>query len=516
MTTTGRRIANRLPALLIPLLLLATLVGWAFASPVGSSPDDPMHLPSIWCGAGERDGLCERAADNPDTLLVPRALVTAPCFAFAAEQSGACWDPSDLELVEPHQINSAGDYPPVFYAVMSVFASENIEASVIAMRIFNSLLAIGAFTAIFWLSPRSTRASAIVPMLATAVPLGLFIVPSTNPSSWAYVSAGIVWSASFGALNSTGRRMWLLWVFAVVGTLMGAGARADAAAYSVLAVVLAIIVSARFGRALIAPAVACGAIVAVAASLFLTASQTRAVTSGLPGFENPLSPGQIVSNALSVPSLWIGALGGWGLGWLDTLMPGVVTIASFAVASGAIFIGLRRITPRRATALLLALIAAWAVPFVVLYQSNAVVGQQVQPRYILPILVLVVGVASADLRIVELWRGPRLLTAAIGLSVAAAVALHVNIRRYTTGVEDSALDPGQGAEWWWPVAPSALSVWAFSSISLTVALMLLWWTTTRFPRAADDGLVHGRTIAVAMVNNPGKATAQAKSPTVTE
>ena len=91
MKTTGRRVANRLPAILIPLLLFASLVGWAYASPVGSSPDDPMHLPSIWCGIGEREGLCEVAADDPGILLVPGALVTAPCFGFAARPRGGGW-----------------------------------------------------------------------------------------------------------------------------------------------------------------------------------------------------------------------------------------------------------------------------------------------------------------------------------------------------------------------------------------------------------------------------------------
>ena len=52
------------------LSAILTLSGWALSSPIGSSPDDDFHLPSIWCGQGFRDGLCEEDV-NPDLVQVP-------------------------------------------------------------------------------------------------------------------------------------------------------------------------------------------------------------------------------------------------------------------------------------------------------------------------------------------------------------------------------------------------------------------------------------------------------------
>lgn len=463
----------------IPILFLLSLVGWAYASPVGSSPDDTMHLASSWCGLGERDGLCEAATDDPKTLLVPQSLLTSPCFAFNAEASGSCWVAEDDSMAEPTQINTTGAYPPLFYAAMSLFASADIQASVIAMRIFNAFLAVGAFTAVFWASPARTRAAIVVSVGATIVPLGLFIVPSTNPSSWAYISAAVVWAASYGAFNSAGRRAWVLWGLAVLGAVIGAGARADSAAYAVLAFALAAAVSARRGANLLHAAVAGVIILGVSAAFYLTSSQSSAVTEGFGGSNPPLTRTELLLNLLEIPGLWTGALGGWGLGWLDTPMPAVVTVSCSAVAFGAVFIGARMLEWRRASALAVALVALWAVPFIVLYQSRAIVGEQVQPRYLLPLLLILVGVASAHPRITDWWSGTRLLIAATALTVAGAVALHVNLRRYVTGLDDRALNPGDGAEWWWPVAPAPLAVWLGTSLAFALTLAGLWWLRRR-------------------------------------
>ena len=82
MKTPTLQTLNRVVAVCIPVLLFLTLVAWAYASTVGSSPDDNFHLPSIWCGLGLREGLCEESGD-PATRLVPSALLDATCYAFA-------------------------------------------------------------------------------------------------------------------------------------------------------------------------------------------------------------------------------------------------------------------------------------------------------------------------------------------------------------------------------------------------------------------------------------------------
>ena len=472
MPTSPRSRVLRISAIAIPILLFLTLVGWSFASPVGSSPDDNFHLPSIWCGLGDRAGLCEASGD-PDTRMVPEAIDTATCYAFDPTESAACWDSTEEGLSEATWMNAVGLYPPVFYATMGLFAGPDVAASVVAMRIVNSAIIVGLLTAVFFALPRTLRPALLISAIATAVPLGLFVLASTNPSSWAFASAASVWICLYATTRTTGRRQLVLAGLAVLATVMGAGARADAAIYAVFAVLIAAVLGLRRGMRPLVPAIAAGLVLIVSAVFYLSAGQAGAVVSGLPTDNPPLTGSQHLANLLGVPILWWGAFGSSGLGWLDTVPPATVNVLAFAVFAAAVFIGIHRLSWRRATAVGLAFAAVWLVPFVLLAQSRAVVGTEVQSRYLLPLLVIVVGTASLSPRIVGAWRGPRSIVAGAALSVAMSIALHANIRRYTVGAESNAVDPGAGAEWWWTVGPSPLGIWVIGSLAFAAVFVLL-------------------------------------------
>lgn len=502
MTTRKTAVGHRIAWIAVPFLLLLTLVAWAFASPLGASPDDDFHMPSIWCGLGERPGMCEMT-DDTLTRVVPASLTNASCFAFHPDQSADCWDPSLVSLVETERLNT-GQYPAVFYATMGLFASDDVQTSVLLMRIFNAALAVGVITAVFWALPRRLRAVPVAAALGASVPLGLFIIPSVNPSSWAFLSAVTVFASLLGAVESTGRRRWVLSALALVGALIGAGARADAAAYTVLAILVVAVMGARLQRRLLIPAVTAVLICVLSLVLYLSASQGGALISGLPGITEPLTVGDLVANLLNIPSLWSGALGGWSLGWLDTPLPSVVEFFSLVVAGGVIFVGTRSVSLRRWLAIGIAGGALWLVPFVLLARSNALVGEQIQPRYILPLLVLFLAAVSAADGGWRWWRGPRLAIAAALLAVAGSVALHTNIRRYTTGLDDMAIDPGSQSEWWWTNIPPAGVVWAIGSISFAGALALLCFVSWRAGVTAGAGDGGGADISSDDSVEPGR------------
>ena len=475
---------RRASAIAVPILFLITLVCWAFASPVGSSPDDNFHLPSIWCGLGDRAGYCEPSGD-PDTRLVPSPVQSAPCYAFVPTESAACWESDEPGMTEAPWMNAAGLYPPVFYAVMAVFVGPDIATSVIAMRIFNAVLIVGLLTAVYFALPRRLRPALVISTLACSVPLGLFVFASTNPSSWALAAAATVWICLYGTMRTHGRRQWILGALAVFATILGAGARADAAIFAVFAVGLALVLGLRRGVSLRVPAISAGLVVICSVLLYLTAGQSRALTAGLPTQNPPLTGAQHLANLLGVPTLWYGAFGSTGLGWLDTVPPAAVTVLAFGVFAAAIFVGIRRLSVRRALGVSIAFAALWLVPFILLAQSRAVVGTEVQSRYLLPLMIILVGVASASSRVAAEWRGPRALVAGGALSLAASIALHANIRRYTVGVESNAVDPGLAAEWWWNVGPSPMTVWLIGSVAFASMFVLLWLSLRQAPTGAD-------------------------------
>lgn len=505
---------------MIPVLAFLSLAAWSLASPVGATPDDDFHLASIWCGLGEREGLCENPNDDEVKRYVPASVATATCYAFDPSKSAACWNGESTAMVEVKRANADGLYPPVFYAAMSVFASTNVAASVMAMKLFNCLFVVGMLTLTFFALPRRLAPALIVSVAATAVPLGLFIYGSTNPSSWAFVSAATVWITVLGALQSEGRRRAILLALALLGVVIGAGARADSAVYAVFGVLLAVLLGWRphLSRGQLPALIVAGVAVVVSVAFYLSAWQGASIVGGLDSERLPLSAAQHISNFLSAPTLWMGALGGWGLGWLDTSMPAAVSVLAGAVFWGAIFVGLRHATIRRGIAVTLAIGAMWMVPVVLLGQSRMLVGELIQPRYLVPLMIITVGVASARADLGSAWRGMRLILAGAALAFANVVALHINIQRYTTGTDHLSIDPGRDAEWWWAHAPSPMLVWVVGSLAFAGLFVSLWFAVLpadddhRIISDGDEPLLGTRALPVDE-SSAAPSTANAATPT---
>lgn len=470
---------------LVPALACLALTAWALSNPVGASPDEDYHLSSIWCGQGIESGVCEKARAS-DERMVDEFLPQAPlCFQFQPQMSAACQAPLFVNrserLIPTDRGNFSGDYPPGFYFVMHSFIGDDISRSVVLMRAFNAALFVGLVTALYWLLPRGRRAMAVLGTVVALVPLGVSIIPSINPSSWAVTSSALVFPAVVGFFETSGRRRLALAALAGAATLMAASARADAAVYAALAAVLAVVLtSARRSkdwRLVPFPLL----LVAVCLASYLSSGQTAAATAGFDAAVGsdghsaavPDSGLLIGQNLLNVPELWAGSFGfgPWGLGWLDTRMPAVVWVVNLAIFGAVLFVGLRQLSPRKTAAVLLTLGGAWALPTLVLVQSSAVVGTEVQPRYLLPLLVLLAHVAlfRVDPDRGDLTR-PQLTLLAVGLTATNATALHFNIRRYVTGTDVFAPNLDAGREWWWGFALSPMQVWLLGSVAFGAVL----------------------------------------------
>ncbi|QGQ18886.1 DUF2142 domain-containing protein [Cellulomonas sp. JZ18] len=456
--------------------LLVALLGWALASPVGATPDEDYHLASIWCGQGERDGLCE-AGDGETSREVQQRLLSSPCYAFEPAESAACQGPvmtEDTELVDSERGNFVGAYPPVFYFVMSIFVGDEVADSVLVMRAVNALLVVLLVAAVWLASPPGLRGGLVGGAVVTAVPLGMFLLPSVNPSSWALLSAMTLPVAVLGYITTADRRRrWVLGVLAAVALGVGAGARADAALYGALAIGLAGIATLRPGWAHVRRLVYPALLGVVAILLFFSAGQSESVSAG--GGPTSMSLPAFVRLMGDVPSLWTGALGSWGLGWLDTYMPAVVWVAAWSVLVGTVFAALAGADLRRLAALLVGGVAVWVVPTYMQYLSGYPVGAAIQPRYVLPIIVVLAVVALSRTQGPAVrWSGGQWALVVLALGVAHAVALHTNVRRYVTGADVVDPDLDAGAEWWWPGLPlGPTALWVVASAAFVVAVGLL-------------------------------------------
>lgn len=476
---------SRRPLLLAAavLSLFGSLSMWALASPVGASPDEDFHLPSIWCGHGPVLGRCETGS-APATVKVPRAIVVASaCFAFRSEQNASCTLNLPTDLIETPRSNEDGAYPPVYFWVTSWLVSDDIEASVIRIRIFNALV-FSALVGAAAIALGRRRGSVVLWAAAvTLVPLGMFLIPSVNPSSWAIISATVLLVATIAFMTERVRwRAITLSILSLLAALIGAGARSDSGVYNVIAVAAALLITWSSARSqwsrLWLPVVVC----LLSLGLFFSSRQGTAdltVTSQPPeNFVQALELG--VANLAALPSLWAGALGLSGLGWLDTAMPGIVWVSICFVVFGLLFVALTNVTRRSGAAMGLVFTALVAIPLYVLIRNGNLVGTNVQARYIFPLIIMLVTIAVGLLaRRVRLTALPLWIVVGF-VTVANSVAIHVNMQRYILGTGNPSFNLDAAPAWWWAGGLTPMTVWTLSTILFGVFATLSTWFVAEF------------------------------------
>jgi hypothetical protein len=484
---------RRIPAMAwAPVLALVALFAWVFASPIGAGPDDDFHLVSSWCAGPTSAETCAPVeGGEAGEHRVPKALADISCFQRDAEQDASCQDrlfAGDLldRMVVTDRGNFFGEYPPLYYAVTGVFTNTDVQTSGLVMRAFTVLLFVGIATALFLLLPVSRRWTLIVGWIVTTIPLGIFLLAANNPSAWAIIGVGTSWIALVGYFETTGRQRVALGALYALGMLMAAGSRGDTAVYAGFATALVFVHAFRRRREFFVASILPVVMGIVALVFLLGAGQ---VGTGVAGFTEPPTAegsgagGEVVDgglsgfgllayNALNVPLLWLGAFGEWGLGWLDTGMPSLVVFGAAGAFAVAGFLGIRRIGWRRAVMVGATVFVLWALPVYVLQQGGQTVGEQLQPRYLLPLIVLLGGLLALGAPFARWTRGQIVLVAA-ALSIAHAVALHTNLRRYLTGVGTGGLNLDAGIEWWWDVPFSPMVVWVVGSIAYAGLLALI-------------------------------------------
>ncbi|MCJ7827355.1 MAG: DUF2142 domain-containing protein [Demequinaceae bacterium] len=469
---------------LAPVLAFIALGSWAVASPVGSSPDDDFHLDSIWCASANNDA-CLPGTDST-TRVVPLALLKTPCYAFHDEKSAECQVPYLESDLAPDTLtdrgNFQGAYPPVYYSTMSVFAGPGVESSVLIMRVLSIVLFIGLTSLLFALLPLRRRPTLIWGWLITTVPLGLFLIASNNPSGWAVIGVGTAWIALLGYYETSGRTRAALAGLFLISVLMAAGSRGDSAFYVLFAIGVVLFLKYARDRAFFLASILPLAAALVALAFFVLSSQ---VGSGIHGFSNQVSgepaPGAeygrfsvLAHNLLNLPYLLTGVFGGWGLGWLDTAMPSIVLWGSGAAFIAVGFHGLAKMDRRKAVAVSGVVTLLVALPLYVLFKGNDPVGANVQPRYLLPLIVLLGGllVMESNGRRIQFGRAQTTVLL-VALSVSNLVALHTNIRRYVTGSDQQGLNLNANTEWWWSMPLSPMMVWIAGSLAYAGTIWIL-------------------------------------------
>ncbi|AAT88486.1 hypothetical protein ATY41_07350 [Leifsonia xyli subsp. xyli] len=470
----GTRALRIVRIVLMPVLALLVFGAWALSSPPGSSPDDDFHQTSIWCADGIVKGTCD-AGSRSGHYTVPPLVANGSCYAFKPHESASCQG-SATRARTTDRGNFHGLYPPFYYAFMHTFVTGDVAVSIVAMRLVNAIIFVALTSVLCWLLPARRRWNLVWSLAITTIPLGLFLIPSVNPSSWVLISSGLVLLAVVGYFESTGCRRVGLGAVAVIAAFLGGAARSDGAVFSVLATGAAVLLTMKRDRKYWLSALLALGIVLLSAALFSTSHQSgTALSGGLASGGKGMADWSLWFPILTqLPVLWAGGLGAvFGLGWVDTHMPGGVWVVTIMVFAALVFAGVRILGLRKGLVLLGAAAALILLPFYLQVSTGTLVGNQVQPRYILPILIMFAAVAlwesedrQFDLTQTQWW------VLAGGLGVAQALALHANLRRYVTGVDVLNVNLSASVEWWWNIPVSPMWLWVLASGAF-VALMAL-------------------------------------------
>ena len=481
--------------LVAPVLILffamLSFGAWAVASPLGAEPDSDFHLTSIWCQSAGADSRCERAYMLDGARAVKTFVAfDSPCFAVQPNVSAACQVITRATYFT-ERVNN-GDYPTGYYAVAGLLASNNILRSLMGIRMLNAALFVLLITGVHWLADRLTRRALTITLGAVLVPVGVFFIPSVNPTSWAVSGITIQVFALLAQIRAEARwRALALGLLAATGGLMAAAARGDAGAYaigvSVLTFWLGFPTLRRHPYRWLAYLVP----ITVGAMSFFGSSQTMGEIAGTK------TGAADAFNFFNIVSLPLGNFGiDWGLGSLDTPMPSATWFPAIMVCSVVVVAGLTRVCWRRAFAVIGAGLAVLAIPYYALWRSGYQVGQLVQPRYILPLLIVFVAVSvwrPAE-ESVDVEPGSWALVV-LGASVANSAALYANLLRYTNGSHPYLL--GAKLQWWWQTAIPPQAVWVIGSFAFAYALSALVLRVRPrqrmgvLPRRSSDGLAPG-------------------------
>jgi len=472
--------------MVLPAALLIVFASWAATSPVGSSPDDDYHLSSIWCAGGERSGVCESDSDDSSLRLIPQSVSFAhECFAYDASITADCTDVLSDGLVATERVNNVqGLYPTLFYRTMHVFVGEDPQRSVLVMRMFNAVLFVALLTLALWMLTPAIRSALVGTVLVVFIPLGLFIIPSTNPSSWTVTGLTMLWA--FGLALAQRRswrspRTWSLAAFAGLSALLAIGSRVDASAFVALVVVVVVLLTGiRRARA--------SWISIVVLLVFATVGLTQYATFGTPGsgFTGGMGgtepgTGLLLTNMVYLPVYLSGAVGGMALGWNDTALPPMVFVFGLLSLGALLARGLEHVPRSKATALAVSLAALVVVPLVFLQREGLAVGEVVQARYLLPlIIVLVLTLSLAIPYGSSRDQGIGLSRAlawslGLGLGASAGVALWVNAHRYAAGIERGLFDIDLVLDWTGLTAlplPVMVGIGVLASITYVTAAVI--------------------------------------------
>ena len=493
------------------LALLLTLLTWAFASPVGSSPDDDSHLSNIYCLHDSSTCRSQYWTSNwtaPYWPPIPadrkwgrdwvglkrvyqdlwqyQQARKLPCYVL----NGSTWYAPDVSVPatclndEDPADNFAASvdrleyYPNLYYRFLSLFTGDTIRDSVATWRILNVLTATLMMSGAVLLSARRYRRAVAVGSLIASMPMGLFLVSSINPSSWLLIGSAAFLGPAVTVLRDRGspRLLAARIGFLVFCLLMIVAGRTEGVAIAGLLVLVVLLIGLKAPKAVYAGLSAAVALIALIGVLILTRNDSVKIGLNLDWLRNGLTaPGQWDA-LMTVPDFFFGSAA-HRLGWLEIVPPPAAVIATNAAFWGTVILGLAVMFWRKAIALVVVVGVLLMVPATLLAGGNPA-----QPtRYFLPLVFALAFIALVPDwgRVLPHWSTAQWLALGGALAVANSLSLLYLTVRYVSGINPGTTNPrGLSAtptpDWWWGAWLGPFANWLLGSLAFALTVGLLF------------------------------------------
>ena len=479
-----KKLKSIILGLLVAFGATITLGSWALSSPPGSGPDDEYHLSSIWCSHGYRMQFCEKSASIYEAKIPlqlhrnggPR---TVFCYAGNSQISARCIRNLDAEAVTKLESSKRFNTAYIaknFYNANGFFVSPNVNASILKMRFFQIVIffALIGFTIY---SSGERKWAVLLALFVGMVPVGLFIIPSTSPSSWAI--AGVV-SAGLCAMNfflSSKRSHRVIAVLGfIVALLFTHNVRGDINIMLAICVTLGALSgffiretdrSHKFDRAKLLKL----CFLVVPGLLYIHLKIFSLYPWSVVSY---ILNGSFYSFSIDSPQAFLGFLGGSiQLGSAD-FAPTPVVLILMSVGFATFIVITARFVPLKVK------ISSGFGLSLLFFMSYWFSLDAIGPgsRYVMAIYLVSLATFSASAvsgrKLINFqFSKSSLSTIFLAISLAQSLSLHQSIRRYVTGTNIAGWNLNKSAQWWWTYGPSPMSIWLIGSVAFGVALFIV-------------------------------------------
>jgi hypothetical protein len=401
-----------------------------------------------------------------------------------------------------------------------MFAGQDVDKSVVVMRMFNVAVAAAVLLWALLLAPPVVSRALALTWAIAIIPIGLFFIASVNPSSWAIIGGSTFWVFLYTLFDEPRWRSKRA-MSAILGMLVTMGlalmARADQGYVIVLSIIAVGIIQGfflnnKFKSLIILTAFSIAAI--TVAFSFNVGNYLSTFTFKAPvGNQITDQPNPLIKVLAEVPAFLAGAFGlqepwaqresisdygveGWvnktfliGLGnGNDILMPSLVGVLILIVVSGSLFLALSQ-SPRAKIVAVSMVFAGLLFQILVLRSlsswgswENQSYASYIYPRYFLPLLILTIALSLIVTPISKPIFGKlQGYLVSIFLTIAATVGLMATIGRYMHGQDRSWVQFETASGWWWSWGPDPVLIILLGLLTAAIYFGAMISFAIRFP-----------------------------------